>query len=89
MPIYVYQCSACKKEVEVVRAVADIDIGPDESRCNWPDDGDKFTQGNTFCEFHRIIPKLVTPGIKGFVLQGAGWANDNYRSRTKAEKGEG
>lgn len=72
--LYLWECTNCKKEIEVMRSVAERETPPDEKCCG---------------ELKRIeIPKLVTPGIKGFVLQGAGWFHDGYRSRNKSEKGE-
>lgn len=71
--LYVWRCDKCEKETEVLRSLADIDKGPDEPCCG---------------AYNRIIPQLATPGIKGFVLNGAGWERDGYRSRNKSEKGE-
>lgn len=70
--LYVWECTKCNKEVEISRPVADREVPPDTTCCG---------------EYKRIeIPKLKTKGIKGFVLEGAGWFHDGYRSRNDSEK---
>lgn len=71
--LYVWKCDKCEKETEVLRSLADIDVGPDDPCCG---------------TYTRIIPQLATPGIRGFVLNGAGWERDGYRSRNDSEKGK-
>lgn len=71
---YLWVCIHCNHEETVSRRLADIDVGPDARSC---------TKHDGKCEFTRIIPKLVTPGINGYRLQGTGWAYDGYRSRNK------
>lgn len=70
--LYVWACTKCNKEVEISRKVADREVPPDEKCCG---------------EYKRIeIPKLVTPGIKGFRLVGEGWGHDGYISRPKPKE---
>ena len=65
--IYVWKCKACSTETEVERKMADIEAGPDNgcSACNSAD-------------LERVIQ--VKKNVKGFLLNGGGWHDDNYTS---------
>ena len=66
MPTYTYKCK-CGTTTDVVRAMKDIDVPPDNGceSCGSKD-------------IERTI--VVDPKSKNFVLNGGGWHNDCYTS---------
>ena len=70
--IYLWKCEACDHEEEVVRSVADIEIGPEVRPC-------LYTTTDT-CSYARIIQP------SSFELKGYGWYRDGYSGRSLNER---
>ncbi len=68
--VYVWKCKDCEHENEVIRSLADIDVGPD---CCDACDSKKL----------RRVVVLNSSGTKGFVLEGTGWHATDY-SKTRS-----
>jgi len=67
MPTYVYKCSKCQGEFDVVQRMTDAPLTRCEVR---HEDG-----GTCTGEVRRLIP---SGRVGGFVLNGGGWARDGY-----------
>lgn len=66
MPTYVYKCSKCLGEFEVVQRVTDVPL----THCT-----DRPHGGGCTGEVVRLIP---SGRVGGFLLNGGGWAKDGY-----------